>query len=535
MFIACDHKAENLAYSGIHRVGVSAIKYSVFNNIGTNGMKGRSKLTVSILFIVAFIAGILFSTAGANLLDLGHAVGSPGFADGSEATLNESGPAFAFEEAVTRVVETVNPTVVQILSEKVTRVQEFNPFSGTPFEDFFGPRFRSQPYRSQGLGSGVIIRSDGYIVTNNHVIDGADELKVKLLDGSTYEAEVVGADPYSDIAVIRIKAEDLPTIVMGESESLKAGQTVLAFGSPLDPQLSNTVTSGIISAVGRLSSMGEGVHNYIQTDAAINPGNSGGPLVDLHGRLIGINTAIVSRTGGYQGIGFAVPVNTVRLVSEQLIENGSVERGRLGVEYAPASASLSQALDLPRGAATVGRVVPGSAAEKAGIKAGDVIYAVNGIELNNSLELSQIISTRKPGEKLEIKVNRDGKDLTFNVTLGRAESSGASSRSSSRRGSSGETNMMEELGFSVGNLSTEKARELDVEGVVITEIQANSKAFKEANLREGYVITEVDRKPVRNTAEFERVYRAINSGETFLLRVLNPEQDMVFMTALEKK
>src|SRR5690606_8099456 len=147
-----------------------------------------------------------------------------------------------------------------------------------------------------------------------------------------------------------------------------------------------------------------------------------------------------------------------------------------------------------------------------------VIYAVNGIELNNSLELSQITSTRKPGEKLEIKVNRDGKDLTFNVTLGRAESSGASSRSSSRRGSSGETNMMEELGFSVGNLSTEKARELDVEGVVITEIQANSKAFKEANLREGYVITEVDRKPVRNTAEFERVYRAINSGETFLLR-----------------
>lgn len=499
-------------------------------------MKGRSKLTLSILFIVAFVAGILFSTAGANILNFGDAVGSPGIADGTEITVNELGSAYAFEEALTRVVESVNPTVVQILSEKVSKAPQFqNPFSGTPFENFFGPQAPSQPRRSQGLGSGVIIRSNGYIATNNHVIDGADELEVKLLDGSTYKAEIVGADPYSDIAVIRIEADGLPFVTMGESEALKAGQTVLAFGSPLDPELSNTVTSGIISAVGRLSSMGEGVHNYIQTDAAINPGNSGGPLVDLQGRLIGINTAIVSRTGGFQGIGFAVPVNTVRLVSEQLMENGSVERGRLGVEYAPSSTSLIQALDLPRGAATVGRVVPGSAADKAGIKAGDVIIAVNGIELNNSLELSQIISTRKPGEELEIEVNRDGKNHTFNVTLGRAEESPATARSTSGRGTTGESRMLEELGFAIGNLNAEMARSLSVEGVVVTQIQANSEAFREANLREGFVITALDRKPVRNVTEFERIYTAIDSGETFLLRVLNPEQNMVFMTALEKK
>lgn len=388
--------------------------------------KVYDRKSAPLLFMIAFLAGILFSTAGANMLKLGDSVGSPSKAADPAIDIEDLSSAFAYEEAFTRVVEEVNPAVVQILSEKVTRrPAAWNPFEGTPFEDFFGfPRNnRQQEFRSQGLGSGVIIRENGYIVTNNHVVEGADELQVKLIDGATYEAEVVGTDEFSDIAVIRIDASGLPFVTMGDSDNIKVGQTVLAFGSPLSPRLSNTVTSGIISAVGRLSNMGQGVQNYIQTDAAINPGNSGGPLVDLRGRLIGINTAIYSRTGGYQGIGFAVPVNTVRNVSEQLIASGSVARGRLGIEYGPASESLIQALDLPRGAAVIGRVAQGSAADRAGLEPGDVIVAVDGDRLQKPLELSQIIGMKKPGDRVRLTINRDGDIREFTVRLGDSSAS----------------------------------------------------------------------------------------------------------------
>ena len=389
-------------------------------------MQIRKRITPAVLLLVAFLSGIFFSTVGANLFDRGNLIGTEGKAGVAEVAPARLGAALDLEQAYTAVAEAVNPAVVQILAEKLTRTEtRANPFEGTPFQDFFsapGGRQAPEPYRQQGMGSGAIVREDGFIVTNNHVVEGADELKVKLLDGTLYDARIVGTDPATDLAVIKIDASALPFIATGDSDVLKAGQWVMAFGSPLSPELSNTVTSGIISAVGRLQSFGgDGVQNYIQTDAAINPGNSGGPLVDLRGRLIGINTAIYSRTGGYQGIGFAIPVNTVRNVVEQLIANGKVEHARLGVEYGPATESLIEALDLPRGAAQVARVVAGSAADRSGVRPGDVIVAIDGQTLTNSLQLSQIVGSKQPGDRVGLTVNRDGDVQEIEVKLGMAE------------------------------------------------------------------------------------------------------------------
>ncbi len=301
----------------------------------------------------------------------------------------------------------------------------------------------------------------------------------------------------------------------------------MAFGSPLDPDLSNTVTAGIISALGRLTSMGEGVQNYIQTDAAINPGNSGGPLVNLRGELVGINTAIVSRTGGYQGIGFAIPVSQVELVTEQLIETGSVRRAQLGVRFNPASQSLIQALKLPRGAANVVDVVEGSAAERAGIQPGDVITAVNGNELTNSLQLSQIISSLRPGETVQITINRNGEERTLNVELGEAQRTGSTTAATPDEDDSADTDqLVERLGLGISNITPEIIQRFELEqntsGVFVSEVDPASDAYREAGIRQGMVITEVDRKPVTNVREFQRIYNSIDAGETFLVRLKLP-------------
>lgn len=508
-------------------------------------MQKRKSILVAFLVAGAFIVGILFSTAGANLLGLGGLVATESRAVGpAPDVVNDA--AADMEAAYTAVAANVNPTVVQILSETTVRAPQ-GGFS--PFDFFLGPQGggqgEEQEFHQQGLGSGVIIRPDGYIVTNNHVVADADELQVRLADGSTHDAEVVGADPYSDIAVIRIKGNNLPVISMGNSDALKPGQWVLAFGSPLSPELSNTVTSGIISAVGRLTSTaGEGVQNYIQTDAAINPGNSGGPLVDLRGRLVGINTAIYSRTGGYQGIGFSVPVNTVRSVSEQLIAHGSVERGRLGVEYGPASESLIRALNLPRGAASIANVVEGSAAAKAGIQSGDVIVAINGTQLTNYLQISQMISNMRPGENVQITVNRDGQVRNFNVRLGTAEQPNENAANRAPRGDrpgqedQTEERRMNDLGMALSNVTPQLAQQLgydaNTKGVLVADVNNNSEAFKDANIREGMLIVEVNRQKVASVRDFEKVYGAVKPGATFLVRVRVPGENNEIVTALTK-
>jgi Trypsin-like serine proteases, typically periplasmic, contain C-terminal PDZ domain len=368
-------------------------------------MSTKGKFSIALFVGGAFFAGILFATAGANLFGAGDLVGTSGQAarlDGSTAVEQEAAPTGpqSFQTAFTEVSESVNPAVVQIRAQKTVERRMRNPFEGTPFEDFFGgPRGpdREGPLR-QGLGSGVVIRSDGRIVTNNHVVENAERLSVVTLNGTEYNAEIVGTDPFSDLAVIKVDATDLTAISFGDSDGLKTGQWVLAFGSPLSENLNNSVTAGIVSAIGRLQSTPQRrrrqnqqereispIQNFVQTDAAINPGNSGGPLVNLSGELVGINTAIASRTGGNQGIGFAIPSNTVERVATQLIEEGEVQRAQLGVRYSAASQSLIENNDLPTGAAVINQTEDGSPADEAGLEPGDVITAVNGEELSEYL------------------------------------------------------------------------------------------------------------------------------------------------------
>ncbi len=489
----------------------------------------------------------MFATVGANTF--GDLVEGELLKGGTEIDESRVKAAMDLQDAFTAVAEAVNPTVVQIRSERSVDPQQSrgrNPFEGTPFEDFFGGPFGEIPpgpgTPQAGLGSGAIVRSDGYIVTNNHVVEGADELIVKLFDGTEYDAEVVGSDSYSDIAVIKIEATGLPYITMGESETLRTGEWVMAFGSPLDPELSNTVTAGIVSALGRLHAQGEvGVQNYIQTDAAINPGNSGGPLVDLRGRLIGINTAIFTRTGGYQGIGFAIPVSTVQNVVEQLIETGRVERAQLGVRYGPASESLIRALNLPRGAAVIAEVVPGSAADRAGLRAGDAIVSINGTDLTNHLQVSQIIGSLRPGERVSLTINREGDVSTVNVTLGAASNNEQTAQRRSESPAPEEPQqgrMMEELGIALSDITPQIANryqlDADVRGIMITDVNPASDAYREAGLRPGMIITEADRKPVTSVSEFNRVYSNVKSGSSFLLRIIQPNNLGVTVTALTK-
>ena len=493
--------------------------------------------------ITAFIAGIMFTTMGANVIGLGDEITTDSRATPIKTSYEDEvegqGTALAFEEVFITVADKINPAVVQIRAEKVVRQHQptINPFQGSPFEDFFTP-FNMQPrereFRSQGLGSGVVYRSDGFIVTNHHVIDGADELQIEFFDGQVLDGEIVGSDEFSDLAVIKVDQEELAAINTGDSDDLRVGQWAMAFGSPLAEELQNTVTSGIISAIGRYSSNGSGVQNYIQTDAAINPGNSGGPLVNLRGELIGINTAIYTRTGGYQGIGFAIPVNTVKRVVDQLIDTGQVERARLGVEYIAATKALMEALDLPDGAAQVARLTPDGAAERAGVREGDVIIAIDGEPLENALALSTIIGSKKPGERIRLTVNREGEEKTIRVKLGASEEA----RETHEEEKLSEKPISEALGFNFRTLTPEVIRqyriESDVEGVLITHVDRSSDAFRDAGIREGQIILEADRKKIKSAKEFEDIYQSLEPGESFLIKLQQAGSDQTFLTALVK-
>ncbi|MGI9175018.1 MAG: Do family serine endopeptidase [Rhodothermales bacterium] len=513
--------------------------------------------------MAAFVAGVLFSTAGANFFGQGDKIGTSSFAFGPGDTRRsgEAAPAppvADFENAFVEVAERVNPTVVQIRAEKVASGPGGNPFQGSPFEDFFdrfNPRGEEdeegaapEPFRSEGLGSGVIAREDGYIITNNHVVEDAEYLSVVMLDGREMEAEIVGTDPNSDLAVIKVDADGLPAVSFATISDVQVGQWVMAFGSPLSQDLGNTVTSGIVSALGRYSPQSRQytLQNFIQTDAAINPGNSGGPLVNLRGELVGINSQIYTRTGGNQGIGFAIPVNTVQNVTGQLIESGSVRRGRLGVQFRDVSESLGRALDLPRGAAQIAQVIEGTAADEAGLQEGDIIIALDGRELRDYRDLSQTILNRQPGEKIELTIIRDEEEETVTVTLGELDEEEMQNASSERQAPSSEKKKLEEsLGFSyedLANLSEQQARRLrlnlddleSTEGVIVTDVDVDSPAFRDAGVRVGVVILSVDGESVADVEDFEEVYEGIEPGETFIVRLSYPGQPGSTRTALIK-
>ena len=509
------------------------------------------KRTLPLLLIItsAFLAGIFFTTMGSNLFSdnsvtsVSHA-GSTVYHEGTTAITRSPGSAATLEDAFTQVAESVNPAVVQIRSEKT--VKQSQSMQGNPFEEFFSPfNNPDRNFRSEGLGSGVLATSDGYIITNNHVIADADELEVRLHDGQFFEAEVIGTDPQSDLAIIKINADNLPSISYGYVDDVRVGQWVMAFGSPLSTDLGNTVTVGIVSAKGRTSDQINNLNifsSFIQTDAAINPGNSGGPLVDLNGRLIGINSAIYSHSGGYQGIGFAIPVDVVENVATQLIEQGTVRRGFLGVNFGPVSETLAEALDVPRGAAQITAITPGSAAERARLKQGDIILEVDNQQLLDYNQLRTIVANKRPGDQVLMKIVRGGDVENITVTLDERPSDddlGTREMPTIKE----KSNSMEPLGLlRLETLTTDILRELELDssnidgGVIIIEIDQSSQAYRDAELRRGDIIVEIDRKAVVDRDAFTKVYERIDSGDTFLVRVMRPQNGQLvsFLTALEK-
>ncbi|MDH3454303.1 MAG: DegQ family serine endoprotease [Desulfuromonadales bacterium] len=316
------------------------------------------------------------------------------------------------QRAFIEVSEKVTPAVVNIRAERVRTIDRLSPL----FEEFFGDLFRKPPseQREHSLGSGFILSEDGYILTNEHVVSGAEQIKVRLTDQRVFPGKVVGSDPKTDVAVIKIEAEEpLPVAVLGDSDRLKVGQWALAIGNPFG--LDSTLTVGVISATGRTDVGIEDYENFVQTDASINPGNSGGPLLNIYGEVVGVNTAIVASG---QGIGFAIPINLAKLVANQLISSGEVTRGWLGVSIQPLDADLAASFGLDRvTGALVTRVLPGAPAEQAGLRRGDVLLSFDGKPIRSVKELQLLVASSPPGEKIPVEVLREGTRLTLQVAI----------------------------------------------------------------------------------------------------------------------
>jgi Do/DeqQ family serine protease len=318
-------------------------------------------------------------------------------------------------------VRKATPAVVNIVTAKGIKAPR-HPFMEDPiFRRFFGEMFESEPQRAASLGSGVIVSDKGYILTNNHVVEAAEEIDIALVDGKKIRAKVVGTDPETDLAVLKVDVERLPSITFGQSDGLKVGDVVLAIGNPFG--VGQTVTMGIVSALGRTHLGINTFENFIQTDAAINPGNSGGALVDANGNLIGINTAIYSRTGGSLGIGFAIPASTAKHVMEQLIQKGSVTRGWIGVEAQEITAELADSFKLPEArGALIANVVRGGPAEKGGVKSGDVLTAIDGRPVADPQTMLNMVASLAPERAVPVKVWRDQKEVDLTLTVGKRPS-----------------------------------------------------------------------------------------------------------------
>jgi serine protease Do len=417
------------------------------------------------------------------------------------------------------VLKPALPAVVNIHSSKVVKQKggENSPFGNDPFfRQFFGDQFGQQqqphPEREQSLGSGVIVTSDGTIVTNNHVIDGATDIKVYMKDNREFQAKLIGTDPKSDVAILKINATDLPTLPLGDSSKMQVGDIVLAIGEPFG--LQSTATMGIVSATGRGGLGIENYENFIQTDASINPGNSGGALIDLHGSLIGINTAILSGSGGNQGVGFAIPINDVRNVMDQIVQHGKVIRGYLGVHIQDVSPELAQQFGLHQGGGVlIGDVSSDAPAAKAGIKKGDVVLAVNGQMVDAANQLQIQISQMPPGTAVKLKIWRDGKAQDLTVDLGElpetAEKAGPDQTS---------TGGLE--GVEVQELTSDLSQQLNLpsgtHGVVITSVDPSSAAAA-AGLDRGMVIQEVNHKPVNNLQQYKQALAGAANQPVLLL------------------
>jgi len=420
------------------------------------------------------------------------------------------------------LAEKVRQGVVNIQVVKTVKNAGFGvpfPFR-TPFGDFFGPFSDENPHRGpeqQGVGSGFVISSDGYILTNNHVIDEATQIKVKLADGSEYDAKVVGRDPKTDLALLKAEgASKLQPLQLGDSDVLKVGNWVVAIGSPFG--LEQTVTAGIVSAKGRV--IGSGPYdNFIQTDASINPGNSGGPLLNMTGEVVGINTAIFSRSGGNVGIGFAIPVNMAKEIAPQLKEKGHVTRGWLGVGIQKITPELAKSFGLKEEkGALVSQVAEGGPADKAGIETGDVIVEFDGKMVADSNDLPRMVASVPVGNTVSVKVLRAGNVVDREVKIAEMEQKEEVANVSTRK----------PLGVSVQNITPEIARGLGLKaetGVVVARVAPGSPAAK-ADIRSGDVIQQVNKKPVKNVEDFKQKIENTKDQETILLLIQRGESTL---------
>lgn len=470
----------------------------------------RPTIKKTALMVVAGAIAVLAGMAGLSILEHDH-----GAVHQVHAASSANGAAQGLPDFI-NLAKKLGPSVVNV-STTTVRGSEGNapgPFGDNdPAEEFwqrfFGGRTPRGPQRQSGVGSGFIVDADGTILTNYHVVDGAQKLSVTLSDGRKYDAKVIGRDQKSDIAVIKIEAgRSLPVAPLGDSDRLEVGEWVMAIGNPFG--LDHTVTSGIVSAKGR--NIGQGPYdNFIQTDASINPGNSGGPLINLRGEVVGINSAIFSQSGGNIGIGFAIPSNAVKELLPQLRDKGKVVRGFIGASVQKVSPEIAESLGInPARGALVADLVKGGPAERAGMKTGDVIVEFDRRAIKDSADLPQQVARVAPGAAVQVKVIRDGKETTLPLTVG--EMKEAEVAASTQDG---------ELGLTVQPLTPQMAENLGLErtdGLVISAVKPGS-AADEAGLRSGDVILEVNRQSVKNLADYNREITRNDKAKSVLFLV----------------
>jgi Do/DeqQ family serine protease len=463
--------------------------------------------TGKLFFVILILANVLVS------------IGCKGNVKGNEkSTPTISNNAILPRVSYADVVDKVAPSVVRITAEIKVKQQPQQMMDDDFFRRFFGQPSPQQPQRETGLGSGVIVNADGTILTNNHVVEGSDKIKVDLTDKRSFDAKIIGTDKASDLAVLKIVGKDLPVAAMGDSNQVRVGDVVLAIGNPLG--LQQTVTAGIISAKGRATGLSDGsFEDFIQTDAPINRGNSGGALINTNGELIGINSQILSPSGGNIGIGFAIPSNMAKSVMEQLLKNGKVSRGRLGIGIQPVTSDIAETIGLKevRGV-IVNSVESGGAGDKAGLKQGDIIIALNGERIDDNNVLRNKIASTPPGTEVTLTIMRDGSEKQFKATLGEWSDVVAKNNQQDNPQSGGENSG--KLGIAVEQMSAEIAKQLGVppttQGVVVTEVDPDGPAA-EAGLTQGDIIVEINRQPVKSPDDLQKGLDKAGGKKSLLL------------------
>jgi serine protease Do len=500
-----------------------------------NAGKLKSLLTRRVV-IPAIVAGTALSLGAYEIMKPASAVMAAPAYTAAAAPLDDNSvsPLLSLDQAMETLAARVTPAVVNVtVTSKVTgshqisdgdddqdgQQQQMPPMfaPGSPFGQFFGPQQRQGPAIEHGLGSGVIISPDGYIVTNNHVIDGAIDIHVTMSNREVYSAKLIGADPLTDLAVIKIDGKNLPSVPWGDSSRLHPGQMVLAFGNPLGFRF--TVTRGIISALNRPNPAGGDRHKpgeFIQTDAAINQGNSGGALVNARGELIGINTFIISPSGAFAGMGFAIPQEIVQHTADTLIRNGKVNHGVMGVTIADVTPDNAKFFQMNKAiGALVSDVSPDSPGSKAGLKTGDVITALNGKEVSDAGELQMEVSQKQAGDTIQLEVARDGKTLNIPVTLAPLEAKGDRQVAQNGEGKG-------RWGLSLGNLTPDLRNQIqlpqNIQGAVIQDVRSGSPADN-AQLQPGDVIVSVNRKPTTSASDAAEALKSVPSGQDALVLV----------------